>query len=82
MDKTFPVVCGDVVGICVRMGLYTLFPGLSDVSECIPLLQNTVAGKGSRVAPVDSNMILWFLYCRNETDNMLMGLISQSLTWL
>lgn len=69
----------DVIDVSVWMGHYPLFPGLSDNHEYISLSQNTVAGEGSQDVPVGADIQLWFLYCRNETDNMLVGQISQSL---
>jgi len=48
----------------------------SDNHEYISLSQNTLAGEGSQVVPMGAGIKLWFLYCRNETDNMLMGQIS------
>jgi len=67
------------IDVSVWMGHYPLFPGLSDNHEYMSLSQNTVAGEGSQVVPVGADIQLWFLYCRNETDNMLMGQILQSL---
>lgn len=70
---------GDI-DVSVWMGHYPLFPGLSDNHEYISLLQNIVAGERSQVVPVSADIQLWFLYCRNETDHMLMGQILQSLS--
>jgi hypothetical protein len=63
------------INVFIWMGNYP-FSGLSDNREYMLLSQNTVAGEGSRVAPVGANIQLWFLWCRNETDSMLMGQIS------
>jgi len=65
--------------LIVWKGHYLLFPGLSDNHEYISLSENTVAGEGNQVVPLGADIQLWFLYRRNETDNMLMGQISQSL---
>lgn len=70
---------GDI-NVSVWMGHYLLFPGLSDNHEYISLSQNTVAGEGSQVVPVGADIQHWFLYCRNESNNMLMRQISQSLS--